>query len=385
MLKFNLHTILIIYISYIFLFSNILAAHLPNLSIAFIAIRDLWVFIFIFILFKNLKNINNSIIMLFICFWGLMGITPLFTSEISLSKIIVFFYGFRDICLLGFVFYILKNEIKISPAARKAINIFIGIVFITFCIQNLFQIIGWEAITESIYQYGVYYQAKGIDINLDGGLFGMRPGAPLYSPGLVATLLSFYVLTKKLSFIKEISIFTVAFLTLSKVVVLVAIYKIFKRYYVLLTLGVFISMTLMINVAETLKENYPNTIYSYHAHSITEHLGFTQYFNGKDNTLLPDLLGSSSIAGSLILGNDPNESAESLLVSKVKDFNWLSIIFIPFFIYFMFTLGKQKRFFFVVFLLLQLFTGMSNHPVCYLPLFLIFSGKAFKYETSNRE
>jgi hypothetical protein len=384
-LKFNLHTVLVIYVSYIFLFSNILAAHLPNLAILFIAIRDLWIFIFIFILFKNINNKHNFIIMLFIFFWGMLGVIPIFINEISIEKIIVFFYGFRDICLIGFVFYVLKNEVKISKATRGLINIFIGFVFIAFCIQNIFQIIGWEAITESIYQYEIYYHAKGIDINLDGGIFGMRPGAPLYSPGLVATLLSFYVLSKKLSVIKEVSVFTIAFLTLSKVVVLVVIYKIFSRFYVLLTLGVFISMTLVINIAETLKEDYPNTIYSYHAHSITEHLGFTQYFNDKDNTILPDLLGSSSIAGALILGNDPNESAESLFVSKIKDFNWLSLFFIPFFIYFMFTLDREKRFYFVVFLLLQLFTGMSNHPVCYLPLFLIFSGKAYTYETSNKK
>lgn len=380
MLKIKLHNLLVIYISYIFLICNVLAAHIPTRSLVFIAIRDLWIFIFIFILINDLKNKVSLVTFVFIAFWGLLGVTPLLTGEITSGKLIVYLYGFRDICLIGFVFYILKAKIAISNYVKKSINIFVGIVLITFTLQIIFQILGLEHITEFIYQYKIYYQAKGIDINLDGGIFGMRPGAPLYSPGLVATLLSFYILSRRKSIVQQVLTITISFFTLSKVIVLIVIFKVFRKIYFWVVVGLFLFLTLIISVAETLKENYPNSIYSYHAHSITEHLGFTQYFNSEDNTLLPDLLGSSSIAGALILGNDPSESAESLFVSKLKDYNWLSLFFIVFFIYFLFTLDKEKRFYFVVFLLLQLFTGMSNHPVCYIPLYLIFNEKVYAHE-----
>ena len=125
---------------------------------------------------------------------------------------------------------------------------------------------------------------------------------------------------------------------------------------------------LIIGALELTKEEYPNSLISMHGNSVVEHILPLQYITDKDFSFLPDRLGSSSIVAALLKGVDSSEAPESMLIGRLLDYNYLSILIVCLVIWMFFNLREERRFLFVVFIGLQFLTGMANHPVGFLPI-----------------
>ena len=370
-MRFNLHTLLFLHCTYGYLFANILAAKIPHLSLVFIAIRDSWVFLLFYLLFRHPIK-DNILLGVFLIILLLIGLSPFVEGNVGFLDYMIYFYGFRDISFIALIyFYLLNDQVIIN---NHLIYSFVYIVLIFYLIEILSQIFGFSQVYQNFFGLDAYYASKGVETNLSGGLFGMRPGLPLYSPALIATLLGGFILSDKKLKGRWI-LYLASIFTLSKVLVYFLLLRIFKRFYVGLFIAGMLMIPVIIGISSHVKNTYPNTIYSYHAHSISEHLSPLRYIQDEDWSVLPDALGSSSILAHVIKGIESSNSPESLLMSRLLDFNLIAFLIILFLILSAFRLKGEARFIFISFLGLQFLTSLSNHPLAFLPLVLFFNSR----------
>ena len=371
-MSINLHTLLFLHCTYGYLITNIFAAKIPGLALLFVAIRDSWVFLFFFLIFRHRLK-ENIILGVFLIILLLIGLAPFIEGNIHFSDFLIYFYGIRDLSFIALIYFYLRNDqIKIN---QSLIYSFVYAVFILYLTEVFSQIFGFSQVYQDVFGLDSYYASKGVETNLSGGLYGVRPGLPLYSPALVATLLGGFILSDKV-FKGRWILYLASVATLSKVLVYFLLLRIFKRFYIGLFVAGILMIPIVIGISNHVKNTYPNTIYSYHAHSISEHLSPLRYVQDGDWSILPDALGSSSILAFVIAGEDSSDAPESLLMSRLLDFNLLAFILLLLLFLSALRLKGEARFIFISFLGLQFLTSLSNHPLTFLPLVLFFNDRS---------
>ena len=361
---FSPNRLLFIYCTYGWLAANLLAAQMPTQSLFFVGLRDSWVFIFIAILLSSRRR-SDVVLSASIFLLSLLGATAFSEGAIQTTDILIYFYGFRDLCLIALVFYVLSSEDLWVPTAY--IYGFVYLVAGLFFLQVVSQLTGFEEQYRQLFNLDAYYRAKGVSITLAGGFFGERPGLPFYSPGLIAELCAGFILLKN-PFVGRWLLWVLSVLTLSKVALYYLVLRLFRKVYLLMLVISISLIPLIIGALELAKEEYPNSLISMHGNSVVEHISPLQYITDKDFSFLPDRLGSSSIVAALLKGVDSSEAPESMLIGRLLDYNYLSIFIVCLVIWMFFNLREERRFLFVVFIGLQFLTGMANHPVGFLPI-----------------
>ena len=356
--------LLFVYCTYGWLVANVLAAQIPTQSLFFVALRDSWVFIFIAILLSSRRN-TDVVLSASIFLLSLLGATAFSEGAIQVTDILIYFYGLRDLCLIGLVFYVLSSEDLRIPSGY--IYGFVYLVAGLFFLQVVAQLTGFEEQYRQLFNLDAYYNAKGVSITLAGGFFGERPSLPLYSPGLIAELCSGFILLKN-PFVGRWLLWILSVFTLSKVAVYYLVLRLFRKTYLLMLVVAISLIPLIIGALELAKEEYPNSLISMHGNSVVEHISPLQYITDEDFSFLPDRLGSSSIVAALLKGVDSSEAPESMLIGRLLDYNYLSIFVVCLIIWMFFKLRGERRFLFVVFIGLQFLTGMANHPVGFIPI-----------------
>lgn len=363
---FNKHNFLLLHCTYGFVFFNLLAAYVPSASIIFVFLRDSWVFWLIYILLSTNHKISLHLLS-FIAVFAFVGLLPV-VERLTILDATIYFYGFRDLCLIAMVVYFLVIRPKMNAGILYSfvwLNI-LAVAFEIYC-----SLVGIDTFRE-IMRIDEYFNNKGVVTNLDRGLFGQRITGLLYAPALIAGLFTTLLWTdfRRLG---KVSASLLGLATLSKAAPLIIGFYYFRRFWVVILIGVFATQPLILGVTTVIKNQYPNTIYSFHAHSVSERV-FLNAFDEGDAELFPDALGSSSVFAAVAKGEDSSVAPESLLVSRIKDFNLLAIPFVLF----LFFLAKQCRGHrdrFALFVSVCLLTGLSNHPVCWLPLLLHLGGQ----------
>ena len=234
-------------ISFGFIFINILIAHVPGgtLSLIFVAVRDSWVILFIILLIMSKEY--ELILFIFSCF--ILGLIPLLFSNNTFNPL-TFFYGFRDILLLSFIVYFIKNPFKIK---KHKYNLLIFIIFGFSIIQLLSQFFGYLNILDFIFKTEQYYSNKGIISNTSGGFFGDRLTIPLYSSSLLGTFCAFYFF--KTNFRGKFLSFIIGFFTLSKSIILIPIFHFLKKFYRLFIFCLFAVLFFVRNFIDYYIEN----------------------------------------------------------------------------------------------------------------------------------
>ena len=363
-LFFSPNKLLFIYCTYGWLVTNFLSAQFSSQALFLVALRDSWVFIFLGVLLSRRRR--SDVILLASIFWlSLLGAIAFSEGVIQTTDIIIYFYGFRDLCLIALVFYVLSSKDLGVPSAY--IYGFVYIVAGLFFLQVVSQLSGFEEQYRRLYNLDGYYRAKGVSITLAGGLFGERPSLPLYSPGLVTELCAGFILLKNPFFGRWV-LWALSIFTLSKVALYYLALRLFRKVYLLMIAISASLISLIIGALELAKEIYPNSLISMHGNSVVEHISPLQYITNKDFSFLPDRLGSSSIVAALLKGDDSSKAPESMLIGRLLDYNYLSVFVICLVIWMFLHLRKERKFLFVVFIGLQFLTGMANHPVGFLPI-----------------
>lgn len=356
---------------------NICAALIPSLSLLFVFLRDSWVFLFLLWLLSSRKRADLALLAVLICLTAI-GSVAIIDYGLSVASLQIIFYGFRDLCLVGLIYNLLTQ--RCLHVSVKTIEAFVAIVFVIFFAEVISQLVGLHSEFARVFNLERYYEAKGVSISLQGGLFGARPGLPLYSPSLVAALLASFVLLQRPVRGKWL-FFVMSSLTLSKVVIFYLLMRIFRPIYVSVIIAAFLSLPALVLILEGVKESYPNTLYSMHASSIIEHVSPLSYVRESDFSVLPDLLGSSSILASVIVGADSSHAPESLVMARLLDFNMMFPLLILGLCAATFRLSGVDRYLFICFIGLMYLTGMANHPVVFLPTIFLF--KSLEYSKTK--
>ena len=277
---------------------------------------------------------------------------------------LTFFYGFRDILLLSFIVYFIKNPFKIK---KHKYNLLIFIIFGFSIIQLLSQFFGYLNILDFIFKTEQYYSNKGIISNTSGGFFGDRLTIPLYSSSLLGTFCAFYFF--KTNFRGKFLSFIIGFFTLSKSIILIPIFHFLKKFYRLFIFCLFAVLFFVRNFIDYYIENNDASILTYHLGSVRDRFYSIDMLFDKLPLMSPEILGTNSIAAKSFLGLDPSTAPESLIIARLLDYNIfiiLPIIFIVIYIYNNY--NKEHKFLFSVVLILCFFSNLSNHPIAFLPI-----------------
>lgn len=88
--------------------------------------------------------------------------------------------------------------------------------------------------------------------------------------------------------------------------------------------------------------------------------------------VMTNLLGSSSIEAQLLMGLSGDQAPESILVARLLDLSCQAILTFMLVLLGIASLRTESRYLFVIFAILQLLTGMSNHPVSWMPLVALY-------------
>ena len=356
----NIRNFLIFYVTFGFLFCNLFAAALPQYALIFIALRDAWIGVFLLLLIKEMK----VMLLLFIAFVAIIGSIDFFNLGINMQHVLVYFYGLRDIMLIALLIYFLRLPVLFNKS--KLIYYFIFIVIFLSSIQIFSELLDIN-LAEEVYNTKNYFAAKGIVSNLNGGIFGQRISAPFYSPALVCTMFSLLLLLR-FKFLYKILLLSICILTSSKILALVFIFIIFENYAIFFFPIIIVSIPLINYILNQIIQEYPASIYSFHAASILDHIDAISFIPQLE--ILPSLLGYHSIASTQILGLDI-DGPESLLIARILDLGIFSIVFILFLLYFIYKLGKKRRKYLILFLIICFFSSLSNHPVGYIPFLVL--------------
>lgn len=233
------------------------------------------------------------------------------------------------------------------------------------------------SMSESVFNSSSYFYNKGVTSNLSSGFFGDRLSIPLYSSGLVCTLISIFYLFEKKTRPSKLDSFlglVVSVFTLSKVLVVVIGFRVLgKRWKTFFVLGLFLIIPILFWL-ENFRQTAEVGLISYHLSSMFHHLkAFFFVFELGVLDFYPSILGSHSVFGSSLLGIDLY-AIESSLLTRVLDLKIYSIFFIFYLTYTFNRLDNEvKSKFFFLFLLLMSLTATSNHPICYLPFIYLLN------------
>jgi len=349
-------------LTYGYLITNLLIAWLPSGAMAFLAARDSWVVVFLTILF--LRSQWGAILLICaVCIVGLLGIivNPDFFSYS------VFLYGIRSFIFVIFVLYYIENGFLAN--LKRPVLIFFHIVVAIATIEVVFSIAGLSDIFKFYYGIDGYFNAKGIVSHIQGGLFGDRLTAPFYSASILATFLVGFVIYDRSLIRKSLSIL-IAFLTLSKVLPLVMVLWIFRKKIIIIVSILILFVFFGFDALNSLIDSINNTTIQYHLASVRNRMipfsGDIDIFN-----IFP--LGSMSIAGHLILGLDPAEARESLLLPLFFELKVFGFFFLMYLIYVYARLNPSQRVFLIIFITIQLLSSLSNHPVAFIGALIIFN------------
>jgi hypothetical protein len=360
-LKNLLLNTVIIYVTFGFLIISVVAVIFPSQSYGLTIAREFWMPMYILLLFssKGMHNIKNSLWVLFCVVFGSVGLIGNYSS----NSTFLLFYGFRDILLISFFYYLLTNQ---RFKNFLLLDIFLLIVFVLFSIEVLSQILGYQELFYSVVRLDEYYAAKNVEISLAGGLFGQRPGFPFNSPGLISAMFGFVLLVRYPLSLKSLYLMA-AIVSMSKAGIFLFVMQAFRKYYKYIIITFVLSIGFLHAIFEYIVMAYPNSIYSYHAFSLAQHIDPFIYLSVNDLNIFPESLGSNSILGGVISGSDVNKMPESIIIARIMDFNFMSIFMLAGLYSMHRGLNEFQKFYFSVFLLLLLLTGLSNQPVCYVP------------------
>ncbi len=364
----NINLLFFIYTTFGFLFINVLIAWVPSASLILLAVRDAWMIIFLIILIKK----NETFYVFFLVSYLLLGIIGIVNIGINSSSIIVYVYGARDLFLIVMFFYFLKQE----ELSFKVSHVWFFVYFVL--VLSMLEIIAFYAgigsTYRNVFQIEQYFLSKGIISNLNGGLLGVRLSIPFYSPALVCSLFSLLIFIKTSAF-KKILYLIVSFYTSSKILMVVLLFKLSRKLAIFILPSIGGGLFVLSQLLPQVIAEYPNSIYSFHAASILDHINALNFFNGEFFSLVPKLLGESSIASLQILGKSDIDGPESLLIARLLDFKLLSIGLVLLFIKELLNSEFQHKIYIMLFCTIIMFSSLSNHPVAYLPFLLLLANE----------
>lgn len=374
----NLHTLLFLHVSFVFLLTNIIAAFLPNLSLIFIGFRDLWILIFAVILIKDKSYKYLS----FLFILASLGAASFIEHGISKSTILVYFYGLRDLFLLVLITYYLQlPSINVN---QKLIWAFVFIVFALSAGEILSFYSGFGQQYRDAFRISQYFESKGIISNLNGGLLGDRLSIPFYSPAIVCSLFSFLIFLKIPRFHKVLFLI-ISFYTSSKILLIVLVFKLMNRFAILILPGAVFGISFLYFSLPYVIDNFPMSIYSFHAASVLDHINALSFFNSDFLSIIPKLLGESSIASLQILGNDDIDGPESLLIARLLDFKILSIGIVFFILYELKKMNYTSRIYYMLIIMIFVFSSLSNHPIAYISFLFLYILEKIQEKPKGKE
>jgi hypothetical protein len=220
---------------------------------------------------------------------------------------------------------------------------------------------------EELFKTQEYYSNKGITSHTSGGFFGERLTIPLYSSSLLGTFCAFYFF--KSNYKGKIISIIVGIFTLSKSIILIPLFYLFKKFYRSFILVFFIVLFSLRSFINYYIENNEASIITFHLGSIRDRFKSIDMLFEKFPSLTPEILGNNSIAAKSFLGLDPSTAPESLIIARVLDFNLFVIIPLFFIALYVFkNFNTEKKFLFSVVLILCFFSNLSNHPIAFLPI-----------------
>lgn len=368
----SFYRIIFFIVSFGFIFINILIANFPggSFSLILLILRDSWVIPFIILLiyskeFELLSFIISSIV---------LGLIPLIYSDIEFN-FFTFFYGFRDICLISFVMFFLKNPFYVKKNTYRMLLI---IIFGFALAQLISQYLGNSYFLDQIFKTQEYYTNKGITSNTIGGFFGERLTIPFYSSSLLGTFCAFYFFQS--NYIGKILSAIIGLFTLSKAVILIPIFYLFKKFYKSFILMFLLTLLSLRSFIDYFIENNATSIISFHLGSIRDRFKSVDMIFERFPLLTPEVLGTNSIAAKSFLGLDPSTAPESLIIARLLDYNILIVVPIFFIIiYIINNFSTEKKFLFSIVIILCFFSSLSNHPIAFIPLLTLtfISNKKF--------
>lgn len=377
--------VLVVYVTYGYLFLSLLTAHIPQFGLYFTGLRDVWMILSLFILFF----FNRGVELFLILYVFLIGLVGFLFSGYSSSPL-VFAYGMRDIIFLMIVLFICIVKVEYLNSLYRPMLKFIYLVLLLCLVSVVLQYLKFSELHESIFAINEYYSAKGITTNVNGGLFGARLLAPLYSASLVATLLMPVFLFTKVPWLARLVAGFVVIFTVAKVIPVFLYYKIFNKRPVFFGILSFLLLIFVYQICRWVIETMPISIYTFHASSVLDRFNIFANLPTIGELKTPFPLGYNSVAGHVINGLDASLAPESLLISKFYDFGFWSLpIFIIIFYLYALTV-KETRPFLVAFIFIQFFSSLSNHLVAVVPFIIILrvsksytEGKRIEYRNHN--
>lgn len=340
--------------------ANVLIAFVPtNLVPVLLVFREFWCVIFITYIFVSKENNTEKLYMLVTLVYAVISVIINY-SEFSIS---VVYYGFRDMVLLLLLYYSFKKEWQINVTSK-----FIGFILLLSFLQIFHTFIYTTESTLAFFRINEYYSSKGIQTNINGGLSGVRLLFPLYSTGLLGTLLITSLLVLRRGMLNRLFTLTAAIFTMSKVVLVFPFLMVVRRYRLVL-LGFVISVFVLLPVGVNwILETQDVGILTFHAASVRDRFNVLPLFWDSFMKFSIPLLGQNSVAGHVLMGLDPSEAPESLLIARAMDYGLLMPLFLAQLGLLYFTLKRNHSVVFLVILVLFLFTSLSNHPIAFLPL-----------------
>ncbi len=354
-----LEKILFYQISYVFLFSNILIAHLDSdFSLPILAIRDSWILTLAILLIRK-----GDLISIFLLSAGILfGVSPVIGGY--QFKPLIFLYGLRDLFLIVFVFYILANRpFRIHWLSFSIYSLF---VISLAALQLAFQLFGLHEYDELLFATSEYFSSKGVESNLRGGIFGLRLTAPFYSASILGTFLIFLIFIPIISKKIKILAFPISILTVSKVVPLSLYFLLLKNRHISAVLVLTFSLaTLPMLLGEFLSNSEPS-ILTFHAASVMDRFNSIPNMSELGGRLYPQLLGSGSVVAQVLMNGDPSSAPESIFFARINEYGYFSFFLFSPILLMYFAIGKGVRYLFIIFLAISFLSGLSNQPICYL-------------------
>lgn len=372
-MKINLSTLIFIHTTWVYLFSNILIAHMGGaLSTIIQLLRDSWVF-YPFIIAIKQKDLKIILLLIYLIIIGLI----LIISDVEFFKIPLFFYALRDYSLIILIVQLIRIQ-KFYSIKFSHIIFFLSTIILLSTLSFIVELIN-PKINDLVFNTNNYFKNKGVSSNvgLGFGLFGSRLIHPLYSPNLLGQLLffSFLLFGNKEFRVKNrwIGNFLGA-LTVSKGILVVLYFRIFgtkglKFLAIFLVVAFFSLLSL-----QAMLEDINNFTIRYHLSSIIGHL---MAFNEIRDfiQLIPEYFGSRSVLNNVLLGIN-ERGIESTLIARLLELKlFFSIPLIAFITYSFKGLERNKKIILSCFYTLILLTATANHPVYIIPIIYLINAK----------
>lgn len=356
----NAKTLLFFAVSFYWLLANALISLNILPGILLLAARELWVIIFILMVFVGAKSkVYQSYIWLTV-FWLIISSVLNYSS----LNILVAYYGFRDLILLLFIVYALNNPFKINAAVG-----FVKVVFLLSFLQVMLSFVRSEEFVLNFFRINEYYELKNIETNVNGGINGVRLLFPFYSTGLLGTFFSFVIISAVMKNRRIIALFLGVF-TMSKTVIVIPMLDYLRKFrfgLLVFILSVFIFLPVLIAY---ILESIDTGLLTFHAASVRDRFNVLPLLWSELKEMRINQLGSNSVAGFILQDKDASYAPESMIVARIMDYGVAAPILLFQLIMLYKICNKNNRSKFLMIITLFMFTSLSNHPIAFIP-FLI--------------